>query len=71
MKHVGVTPTSQKHKSPLFTMVHNIGQWCTLQAGGAQQMLLVHYAGWWCTLQVDGAQGSSLPTTTYVSQAHQ
>ena len=25
---LGVTPTSQKSRSSLYTMVHNVGQWC-------------------------------------------
>ena len=36
MKIAGLTSTSQKHRSPLCTMVHNAGGWCTTQVSGGQ-----------------------------------
>ena len=35
LKMSGATPTSHRHRSPLCTMVHNAGQWCTMHVGGA------------------------------------
>ena len=46
-KMLGVTPTAQKRRSPLWTMVHNAGRWCTMQVDGAQYSSVPLK---WCTV---------------------
>ena len=41
----GATPTSDGHRSPLCTMVHNAGWWCTMQVDGAQHIVLYSLGG--------------------------
>ena len=48
-KNVGVAPTSQRHRSPLCTIVHKVGQWCITQVSGAQHRSVVHNVDRWCT----------------------
>ncbi len=45
-KMLGATPTFHRHRSPLWTMVHNAGRWCTKQISDAQ---LKSCTLKWCT----------------------
>ncbi len=49
MKNVGVTPTSQKRRFLLCTMVHKTGRWCKTQVDGAQCSCVLLK---WCTTYV-------------------
>ncbi len=52
-----VTPTGQKLKSLLCTMVHNTGRWCTTQVDGApcSSVLLQ-----WCTIGINPGINSGI-----------